>query len=106
LLRLGIQKLCKHLGEPGKNINEDIASLVKKGLDPRIQRALDVLRVIGNEAVHPGTMDLSDDPDTAMSLFRFFNLIVEKMISEPRHVDDVYAKPPPDKLKAIEHRDK
>ncbi len=106
LLRLGIQKLCKHLGEPGKNINDDIASLVKKGLDPRIQRALDVLRVVGNEAVHPGTLDLHDDPDTALSLFRFFNLIVEKMISEPKHVDDVYSKLPADKLKAIENRDK
>ncbi|WP_210200344.1 DUF4145 domain-containing protein [Rhizobium phaseoli] len=106
LLRLGIQKLCKHLGEPGKNINDDIASLVRKGLDPRIQKALDVLRVVGNEAVHPGTLDLNDDPDTALSLFRFFNLIVEKMISEPKHVDEVYSKLPADKLRAIESRDK
>ncbi|NKL56263.1 DUF4145 domain-containing protein [Rhizobium leguminosarum bv. viciae] len=106
LLRLAIQKLCKHLGESGKNINDDIASLVAKGLDYRIQKALDVLRVIGNEAVHPGTIDLNDDPNTAESLFKLFNLIVEKMISEPKLVEEVYASLPPEKLKQIEQRDK
>ncbi|NTG34787.1 DUF4145 domain-containing protein [Agrobacterium rhizogenes] len=106
LLRLAIQKLCEHLGEPGKNINTDIAALVKKGLDQRIQKALDALRVIGNESVHPGSIDLGDDPATAQSLFKLFNVIVDKMISEPKHVEEVYALIPPDKLKAIEERDK
>jgi len=60
LLRLVIRKLCAHLGEKGKDINADIASLVAKGLNPLVQKALDVVRVIGNEAVHPGTIDLRD----------------------------------------------
>ena len=47
LLRLAIQKLCKELGQPGKNINTDIAALVAGGLDPRVQKALDAVRVIG-----------------------------------------------------------
>jgi hypothetical protein len=106
LLRLAIQKLCAHLGEDGKNINADISALVKKGLDQRIQQALDALRVIGNEAVHPGTMDLNDDPQTVESLFKLFNIIVDRMISEPKHIDSVYELLPADKIAGIEARDK
>jgi hypothetical protein len=106
LVRLCIQKLCKELGQPGKNINDDIAALVKAGLDNRVQRALDAVRVIGNNAIHPGNIDLRDDRPTAESLFRLLNLIAEKMISEPKHVDEVYATLPPNALAAIEARDK
>jgi hypothetical protein len=105
LLRLAIQKLCGELGEKGKNINEDVANLVRKGLSPVVQQALDAVRVIGNEAVHPGTLDLKDDRDTATELFGLVNIIAEQMISIPKHVDEVYGKIPEEKRKAIEKRD-
>lgn len=69
LLRLAIQKLCKHLGQSGQNINSDIKALVAGGLSAHIQRALDTVRVIGNNAVHPGTMDISEDTQTVTMLF-------------------------------------
>jgi hypothetical protein len=105
LIRLAIQKLCKHLGQPGRHINDDIGALVKEGLDRRVQQALDAVRVIGNNAVHPGQIDLRDDRATAETLFKLLNLIVEKMISEPKHVDEVYQSLPESQLKAIEKRD-
>lgn len=106
LLRLCIQKLCEQLGEPGKNINDDIASLVKKGLDVRVQKALDIVRVVGNEAVHPGQLDLKDDTATALELARLVNLIADVMVTRPKQIDAMYATLPADKLKGIENRDK
>lgn len=106
LLRLAVQKLCKQLGEPGRNIDTDIGNLVKKNLSPTIQQALDVLRVIGNESVHPGQIDLRDDPTTAQALFRLLNKIAETMITEPRQIQEIYERIPEQKKKAIEMRDK
>ena len=105
LLRLCIQKLCAHLGEKGKNIDEDIGRLVKKGLNPLVQQALDVVRVIGNEAVHPGVIDLNDDRDTAMTLFQLVNSIADQMISHPKTVQNMYEKLPESKRQAIAKRD-
>ena len=90
LLRLVVQKLCKELGQEGENINDDIGALVSQGLGSQIQKALDVVRVVGNNAVHPGQIDLRDDRETALGLFNFVNLIVEKMISEPKRIQEAY----------------
>jgi hypothetical protein len=106
LLRLCIQKLCMALGGSGKDLNEDIGNLVNKGLDSRIQKALDIVRVIGNEAVHPGVLDLRDDRDTATRLFRLVNLIADKMISEPKLVAAMYESLPESKRDQINQRDK
>ena len=106
LLRLCIQKLCIHLGENGKDLNDDIANLVKKGLDALIQKSLDTVRVIGNEAVHPGVIDLKDDNDTATKLLELVNFIVDRMISNPKKVNELYyGKVPENKRNVIEERD-
>lgn len=105
LLRLCIQKLCIQLEEKGKNLDENIASLVAKGLNPLVQKSLDIVRVIGNEAVHPGVMDLKDDRDTATVLFGLVNSIADQMITHPKTVDTMYKKLPEGKRAAIEKRD-
>ncbi len=106
LLRLCVQHLCKELGESGKNIDQDIASLVGKGLNPLVQQALDVVRVIGNESVHPGEIDLNDDRETAHKLFNVINLIAQQMITHPKEVQAMYEGLPEQKLKGIENRNK
>lgn len=106
LLRLCIQKLCTQLGEKGKDIDEDIASLVAKGLSHTIQKSLDIVRVIGNNAVHPGQLDLKDDRDTALKLFELINLIAETMITQPSQIDKLYNSLPESSKEHIQKRDK
>lgn len=104
LLRLGIQILCKELGESGKNINNDIANLVKKGLPEIVQQSLDIVRVTGNDAVHPGQID-TEDPETVAKLFELTNIIVEYMIALPKKVSGIYTALPKTKLDEIKKRD-
>ncbi len=106
LLRLALQKFMLELGEDSGNLNTDIANLVTKGLPVEIQKALDSLRVIGNESVHPGLIDLRDDPQTAQSLFTLLNLIVERMIVEPNEINEIFNSLPDKKKKGIRDRDK
>ncbi|MGA1989343.1 MAG: DUF4145 domain-containing protein [Candidatus Sulfotelmatobacter sp.] len=104
LLRLTIQKICVHLGLPGKNLNDDIGELVNAGLPLEIQQSLDIVRVVGNNQVHPGTLDVRDDPETATHLFDLINLIVEDRIARPNKIKALYQKLPEGARKQIEQR--
>lgn len=106
LIRLAIQKLMIELGEKGKNINDDIKSLVAKGLPVQIQQALDYCRVIGNNSVHPGEINLNDSPEIAQNLFTMINLIVEDRIARPKQMNEFYNQLPQSSRDAIENRDK
>jgi hypothetical protein len=106
LLRLCIQKLCIQLGQPGKHLDTDIAALVKAGLDVHIQQALDIVRVVGNNAVHPGALDLRDDRATASHLFELINVIADNRITQPARVSALYGQVvPPNTQAAIKNRD-
>ena len=92
LLRLAIEKLCKELGVSGESLNDDIAFFVREDVDARVQKVLDAARIIESNAVRPGQIGLGDDRATAETLAGLVNLICEKMIMEPRHLQAVYTK--------------
>ena len=105
LLRLCIQKLLIHLKVSGDTIDKQIAALVAAGLHPQIQQALDIVRVIGNESVHPGSMDMRDDRSTAAALFELVNRIAYDRITHPNEVARLYSSLPQSKLDGIARRD-
>ena len=106
LLRLCVQKLCMELGEPGEHLNADIGALVNRGLPEKIQQSLDTVRVVGNNAVHPGELDLRDDLDMALQLFELVNLIAEVMITQPKRVEALYDRVmSPGQKEQVEKRD-
>lgn len=104
LLRLAIQVLCEELGESGKNINGDIKALVAKGLPEAVQQSLDVVRVTGNNAVHPGQIE-TDDIEVVGNLFGLINVIIEYTVSLPDRVGNLYSSLPQSSRDAIERRD-
>ena len=97
MLRLCLQKLMPILGENDGHLRTDIQSLVDKGLPQDILQALDSLRIFGNESLHPGTIDLNEDPATALVLFKALNIIIDRMITDKKELRDLHNLTPPSK---------
>ena len=107
LLRLAIDRLCNELGEKDSSIDKNIGALVKRGLSPEVQQALDIVRVVGNKAVHPGQIAFDvDNVETATILMSLLNMIVTRMITEPQKIGTMFESLPESVKKSIEKRDK
>lgn len=115
LLRLALEELISYLRNnfekykslKGKNINEDIKELVKLGLPAEAQKALDIVRITGNNAVHSKEIDINDNPEIAYKLFEMLNFIVQEMITRPKEIDSFFKDNIPKGAKeAIKERDK
>lgn len=108
LLRLAVEKLCDTLSGKKGALNEQIKDLVANGLPKSIQEALDTVRVIGNESVWHGQIDLSgkDGKEIVGVLFDIVNFIVETMIAEPREIPENFKKLPENQREAIDKQDR
>ncbi len=105
LLRLAVQNLINVLGKKGK-INTAIGELVEEGLPVKVQQALDICRVIGNNAVHPGEINLNDSPEIAHNLFNMINFIVDDRIARPKQIEELFNQLPEGAKEAVAKRDK
>lgn len=109
LLRLALEKLCDCVlpSCKGKPLNEKIASLVKNGLPDKLQKAFDFIRISGNNAAHEFEKnDIEAAHDKAMTLFKLLNIIVERMITEDRQIENLYNNIPKNYRDNIKARDK
>lgn len=106
LSRLALQQLCQDLGCESNYLDDQIAELVSRGLSPDIQQMLDGIRVIGNNAVHPLEIDISEDQDTPLFLLTCINRICQRLITEKQEAEKLYEMLPPGAKEKIEKRTK
>ncbi|MGX7709353.1 hypothetical protein [Methylobacterium sp. Gmos1] len=75
------------------------------GLLGEIKQALNVVHMVRNNAVHPGAINLDDNPETVNTLFLLINAIADRMITQRKKVAELYEAMPPGVLVANKRRD-
>lgn len=105
LQRRALQTLVDALVPEKGDLHHKIGRLVEKGISSQTQKAMDIVRVFGNNGVHPGEINLDEAKSLIPGLFKLMNLVVEEVIANPRRVSDLYIALPRGALAAIEGRD-
>ena len=105
LLRLGLQILLGAVGGDGKNINNDIKKIVELGIEPETQKALDVLRVFGNNGAHPGEIKLDEDTGLVNKMYGLMNYVTDRLITQKNQINELFEGLPEGIKDQIEARD-
>lgn len=95
LLRLATDQLLASLDVEGESTYAMLGNLAEEGvIDERVQLAYNSLRVYGNESVHPATVNVGDDDETAQRLFELLNYIVRRTVTDEAFVESIYERFP------------
>jgi Domain of unknown function (DUF4145) len=84
LIRICIQNMMPLMKETGKNLDENISSLVRKGLEVEIQQAMDVLQVIRRNPGQESDVDLRDETAIATRMLESLKEILERRMLKNR----------------------
>ncbi len=103
LLRLALEGLLTGLYPDEGNLNATIGEAARAGLPRQVINAMDVLRFNGNAAIHE--ISRKDTAETAASLFAVLNLVVTRLVTEPRQIEALHAELPASVRASIEKRD-
>ena len=105
LLRLGLQILLGAVGGDGKNINDDIGKIVALGVESETQKALDILRVFGNNGAHPGEIKLDEDPNLVHQMYGLMNYVTDRLITQTNQINELFEGLPEGIKNQIKSRD-
>lgn len=105
LLRVCLEKLLEHLEAEGGTSHDKIGYLVDNGLNEEIQKAMDSVRLIGNDHSHSGEIFMNDSREAVSSMFDLINTVVIREITEPKNIDEIWDKVPDNKKKGVKDRD-
>jgi hypothetical protein len=110
LLRLAASVLAASdprlgLRDKDDRADDEIKAMVAKGLPATVQKALDALRVIGNELPCIGAIDLREEPETASALLTLLKVFVQDAITPPVRTDAICVALPSPNPARIKSRD-
>ena len=60
------------------------------GVEPETQRALDILRVFGNNGTHPGKIKLDEDPGLVHKMYGLMNYITDRLITQKNQINELF----------------
>ena len=98
LLRVALEKLCQEHGDRGKSLKENIDLIAQNGnIPPHLMDGMTAVRVVGNEAVHPGKINFEskETPKMVEALFEMINFIAYDMITRRKRAEAICKKAAP-----------
>ena len=90
LLRYCVEEICKDKKAQGNTLDTKIKDLLKHDLDGDLRKSLDVVRLIGNDAVHNTKhLQIADNEKIATKLFLIINYIASNLYRLPNMISEL-----------------
>ena len=81
---------CIELGYKKGTLYEKINEFIGEDKGSDLEHSLTSVRVIGNDCVHSGVLDIKDNKAIAIALFNILNYIIEDTLTKKRKIDEIY----------------
>lgn len=103
LFRLCLEKLLDELGIKQGNLHHRLKMLQELDINHRALQAADLIRCLGNKAMHGGEIDFDESPDAPVLLAQLINYVALNFLTLPAQIEKLHKAIPEDK-RAIKHK--